>query len=106
MIVHAIQEVAAGSSCFSDEVRSRIVVDLDGARLAKKGHTRVSTLSPRELEVLQYISQGMRQKEVARVMQTSRKTVDNQIATLMKKLDIHDRVELTKFAIREGLADA
>ena len=39
-------------------------------------------------------------------MHLSVKTVENHSASIMARLDIHDRVELTRFAIREGLIDA
>ena len=39
-------------------------------------------------------------------MHVGLKTVDHHSTNLMNKLDIHDRVELTRFAIREGLAEA
>ena len=45
-------------------------------------------------------------QEIARTMHISVKTVDRHKANLMNKLEIHDRVELTRFAIREGLAEA
>jgi DNA-binding NarL/FixJ family response regulator len=48
----------------------------------------------------------MSKKEIAQTMNLSVKTVDTHSANLMNKLDIHDRVELARFAIREGLAEA
>jgi len=105
-VVKAIRAVAAGGSYFSPEVQSRIVVDSTGARLAQQRQSRVSTLTPRELEVLRYIARGLSQKEIAQIMHLSAKTVHRHGINLMEKLDIHDRVELTRFAIREGLAEA
>lgn len=105
-VVRAIRAVAAGGSFFSDEVQSRIVVDAQGARLAEQSHSRAATLSTRELEVLRYIARGLAQKEIAEIMHLSPKTVHRHSTNLMMKLDIHDRVELTRFAIREGLAEA
>lgn len=104
-VVAAIRAVAAGGSYFSDEVRGRIVVDTHGARLAAGAQSRASTLTPRELEVLRYLARGLSQKEIAQVMHLSAKTVHRHGANLMAKLDIHDRVELTLFAIRERLAE-
>jgi len=105
VIVEAIRAVAEGGTFFSDEVRCRIVVDRQGVRLAQQGQTRASTLTNRELEVLRYIARGMHKKEIAKTMYLSVKTVENYCAKLMDKLDIHDRVELTRYAIREGLAE-
>lgn len=104
-VVKAIRQVAAGGVYFSPEVQRRIVIESGGARLAKEGKTRVSTLTQREMEVLRYLARGLSKKEIAATMHLSVKTVDNHSASLMGKLDIHDRVELARFAIREGLAE-
>ncbi len=105
-IVAAIRSVAGGASYFSEEVQERIVVSSEGTRLAARRQSRAATLTPRELEILRYIARGLAQKEVARTMHVSVPTVRTHTANLMKKLGIHDRVELTRFAIREGLAEA
>jgi DNA-binding NarL/FixJ family response regulator len=105
-VVAAVREVALGGVHFSDEVRARLVVEDQGARLASPGHPRLSRLTPRELEVLRYIASGLTQKVIAATMSVSIKTVENHCTNLMNKLDIHDRVELTRFAIREGIAQA
>ncbi|HLO42538.1 MAG TPA: response regulator transcription factor [Phycisphaerales bacterium] len=104
-IVDAIRTTAAGGIFFSPEVQSRMVIDAGGVRLAEGPMTRAQTLTQRELEVLRYIARGMSKKEIANVMHLSVKTVDNHSTSLMSKLDIHDRVELARFAIREGLAE-
>ena len=105
-IIEALRTVAGGGTFFSDDVRARLVVYTDGVRLSRKGHTRAAMLTGRELEVLRYIARGMPKKQIAETMFLSVKTVENYCAKLMDKLDIHDRVELTRYAIREGLADA
>ncbi len=104
VVVTAIREVAAGGAFFSEEVRSRIVIDSGSIKLAERSKTRVSTLTPREHEILQYIARGLAKKEIAATMDLSVKTIDRHAANLMAKLGIHDRVELTRFAIREGMA--
>lgn len=104
-VVRAVRAVASGGVYFSPEVHARIVVDTHGARLAAEGSTRASTLTPRELEVLRYIARGLSKKDIAGIMHLSVKTVDNHSTSLMTKLNIHDRVELARYAIREGLAE-
>jgi len=105
-VINAVREVASGGTYFSREVRERLVVDQGHVRLGETTRTRGSTMTPRELEVLRYIARGLSKKEMAKVMKISVKTVENHSGSLMKKLDIHDRVELARFAIREGLAEA
>ena len=55
------------------------------------------------MEVLRYIAAGLSKKEIADKMHLSVKTVQNHADRMMQKIDIHDRVELARFAIREGL---
>jgi len=105
-VIRAIRKVAAGLAYFSPQIQARIVVDSAGARLTHPRRSRVSTLTHRELEVLRYIARGMAKKEIARTMHISANTVNRHTTNLMTKLDIHDRVELARYAIREGLADA
>ena len=102
-IVQAIRVAANGSVYFSPEVQTRIVIDAEGLRLAQPKETRLSSLSSRETEVLRYLSLGLAKKEIAQRMHISVKTVGRHTSNLMDKLAIHDRVELARFAIREGL---
>ena len=104
-IVAAIRAVADKKAYFSEEVQARIVLDADRPRLAPRGKSRMSTLTPRELEVLQYVSRGLAKKEIAGMMNISLKTVEKHSDNLMRKLSVHDRVELTRLAIREGLVE-
>lgn len=105
-IIDGLRDIANNRTCFSEPVQARIVVDAHGPRLATAFRSRVSTLTPREREVLSYIARGLATKAIAQMMYVSHKTVDNHRTSLMNKLDIHDRVELTRFAIREGMAEA
>ncbi|RJP37030.1 MAG: DNA-binding response regulator [Phycisphaerales bacterium] len=104
-LIEALREVAGGGACYSEEVRARIVVDSRGTKLAPVSKSRISLLTTRETEILRYVAKGMSKKEIAGVTGLSVKTVDRHCANLMGKLDIHDRVELARFAIREGLAE-
>ena len=57
-------------------------------------------------EVIRLWLSGTAKKQIARLLHVSIKTVDRHTANVMAKLDIHDRVELARFAIREGLIEA
>lgn len=104
-VLEAIRTVAGGGVYFSADVQDRLVVNSGGVKLANKPKTVASTLTSREIEVLRYIARGMSKKEIGTTMNLSVKTIDNHCSSLMNKLDIHDRVELARFAIREGLAE-
>jgi DNA-binding NarL/FixJ family response regulator len=68
--------------------------------------SKLQTLTPREQQVLRMIGRGMSRAEIAREISRSPKTVDAHRASIMEKMDIHDRVDLARYAIREGLVEA
>lgn len=105
-IVEAIRRVHRGRSSYSRSVLDRIVVDPAGVRLANGSRSRCGLLTEREREVLGYVAMGLPQKQIARLAGISVKTVQHHVTHLMDKLEIHDRVELARFAIREGLVEA
>lgn len=106
ILLQAVREIAAGGSFFSADIQARIVVDEKGVRPAGGATSRGARLTLRELEILQYLARGMSKKEIAAAAHIAVKTVDRHSTNLMKKLDIHDRVELARYAIREGLVRA
>ena len=106
VVIEAIRRAARGVAYFSSKVQSRLVIDGQGVRLQSTSKSRSSMLTDREMEVLRYVAHGLSKKEIARTMVIAVKTVDRHCANLMSKLEIHDRVELARFAIREGLAEA
>ena len=102
-VIDAIRAIAKGQTYFSSTVQTRIVPE-DAKRAA--GATKGERLSDRELEVLRYVGRGFAKKQIAEMINISVKTVDKHVTTVMDKLDIHDRVELARYAIREGLISA
>ncbi|MEW6197906.1 MAG: response regulator transcription factor [Planctomycetota bacterium] len=105
VVVRAIRAVAAGSAYYSPDVQARIVIGTGGPRLGGARQTRGAGLTRRELQVLQYIARGLSKREIAEVLRLSERTVNCHTASMMAKLDIHDRVQLARYAIREGLAE-
>lgn len=102
----AIREVAMGGRYFSEEIRARVVRKDGKMSLDQGAKMRARTLTDREIEVLRYLARGLSKKEVGGLMHLSTKTIESHSSRIMEKLDIHDRVELTRYAIREGLAEA
>lgn len=102
-VAHGIVEVARGGTSFSPDIRSRLVEQRTGPR--PDPATKASTLSPREQQVLRLIAIGRTRKQIAGELGLSIKTIEKHSTSLMNKLDIHDRVGLTRFAIREGLIE-
>lgn len=64
---------------------------------------RYDGLTEREIEVLKLVAEGLTNQQIADRLTISIKTVQAHRANIMEKLDLHDAVELTKYAIRKGL---
>lgn len=62
-------------------------------------------LSPRESEVVKLIAEGYTSREIADVLHLSEKTVERHRSNILDKLGLHDRVALTRYAIRRGLVE-
>jgi DNA-binding NarL/FixJ family response regulator len=63
----------------------------------------VDPLTPREREVVKLIAEAYTNEQIAAMLVISRKTVERHRANILEKLGMHDRVQLTRYAIRHGL---
>jgi DNA-binding NarL/FixJ family response regulator len=61
-----------------------------------------SPLSGREMEILQYVTNGLSNKEIARTLQISHQTVKNHMTSILRKLAVEDRTQAAVFALRRG----
>jgi DNA-binding NarL/FixJ family response regulator len=66
---------------------------------------REDPLSPREQEVVKLVAEGHTNKQIAETLVISEKTVERHRANVLEKLGMRDRVELTRYAIRQGLVE-
>ncbi|MEX2210648.1 MAG: response regulator transcription factor [Gaiellaceae bacterium] len=62
-------------------------------------------LTPRELEILKLIAEAHTSKEIADMLVIAVKTVERHRANILEKLGMHDRVQLTRYAIKRGLVE-
>jgi two-component system response regulator NreC len=100
-LLYAIETVCKGQRYLSPGVLKTVVDGYikDGGR----PQTSYDRLSPREREVLQLLAEGFSVKQVAVRLNLSVKTVDAHKTNLMKKIDVHDRAELIRYAIQRKL---
>ena len=107
LLARAIREVQKGNTFFSPSIANRIhglSLELsDECVVPKKKRT---ALSSRELEVLQLIAEGKANKQIARGLGISIKTVEKHRQHLMRKLDLHDTAGLTRYAIAAGIIES
>jgi DNA-binding NarL/FixJ family response regulator len=99
-LTQAIRQVMADKTYLSPEVADIILKDY--IQSDSPGASS-SVLTSREREILQFLSEGKRTKEIAKLLDISVKTVDTHRHHIMRKLNFGSMAELTKFAIREGL---
>ena len=100
-LVYAIEAVARGERYLSPRAVDT-VLDENGQRL-QRGRTKYDLLTDREREVLKLLADGLSVKEVATRLDRSTKTVEVHKYNLMRKLGVHDRAELVKYAIAHRL---
>jgi two-component system response regulator NreC len=103
-VVAGLRRVCEGGTAFSAEIENRLEYDQELGRFAAKYQNRLSQLTSRQLTVLRHLSWGTDIDEVAKDLSISRHTVHSHKSAIMRKLDIHDPMELMRYAIREGLA--
>lgn len=101
-LVTAIRTVMTGNLFLSPSIAAMFGNNLLQAAMVD-GASVFKTLSPREREVLQLISEGKATKQVAMHLSVSVKTAETHRRNLMEKLNVDNVAELTKYAIREGL---
>ena len=77
----------------------------DYLRRARNGENGDDPLTPRETEVVKLVAESYTNRQIAEALVISEKTVDRHRANILEKLGMHDRVQLTRYAIRRGLID-
>lgn len=107
MIIDSIRKVMQGEFAFGPAVMGRCSSDrMTNGNGVKKPASKLQALTPREQQILRMIGKGLSRAEIAKTICRSPKTVDAHRASIMQKMNMHDRVELARYAIREGLVEA
>ncbi|MCB8904918.1 MULTISPECIES: response regulator transcription factor [unclassified Streptomyces] len=97
----AIRSVHAGHILLQPEVAGALLSQDD----SHGGTGRGSTLTEREREVLGLIADGRSNREIARALVLSEKTVKTHVSNILMKLDLSDRTQAALWAVRHGLTD-
>ncbi|MFD9220955.1 response regulator [Streptomyces sp. NPDC060064] len=99
-LARAIRSVHAGHVLLQPEVAGALLSQDDPSN----GTGRGSTLTEREREVLGLIADGRSNREIARALVLSEKTVKTHVSNILMKLDLADRTQAALWAVRHGLA--
>lgn len=102
-LIAGLREIRRGGKCLSPRLLSRLVEGLRGRPPADRFKPRLSTLTPREREILKLLAEGLSVKEVAAQLNLSIKTIEAHKFNLMRKLDIHNKAQLVQYAIKRKI---
>jgi DNA-binding NarL/FixJ family response regulator len=104
-IIHACRAAIGGEPFIYPKALSalmrRYLADVEKGREAGAAEL----LTPREAEVVKLVAEGLTSQEIADILSISLKTVDSHRTNVLDKLDMNDRVQLTRYAIRAGLVE-
>jgi DNA-binding NarL/FixJ family response regulator len=101
-LVDAVIRVAEGDAVFSPRLAG-FVLDAFSAAVPEPEDPELDLLSPREQEVLRLLARGYAYKEIARRLSISIKTVETHASAVLRKLQLSNRHELTRWAARRRL---
>jgi two-component system, NarL family, response regulator NreC len=104
-LVTAIRAVSRGEVFLYPSLAGRLVQDYFQRVDTGEQSAMTDDLTPREQEVLTLIAEGLSNGEIAQELVISVKTVDRHRENIMRKLNLHSRVDLVKYALRKGLID-
>jgi DNA-binding NarL/FixJ family response regulator len=102
-VIEAVRTVHAGQRYLNPKVSNRLINDIISAREPGQVSNPLTSLSPREREILQLVVEGNSSIDIATALSLSPNTVDTYRSRLMRKLGMSDVPSLVKFAIRHGL---
>jgi DNA-binding NarL/FixJ family response regulator len=103
-LVEACRAALRGEAFIYPGAMSALVRDyLD--RIKRGDRVPDTVLTEREDQVLKLIAEGLSSKEIAQTLTIAVKTVENHRANILSKLDMRDRTQLTRYAIRAGLVE-
>jgi two-component system nitrate/nitrite response regulator NarL len=107
VLFKALQKVNAGEVWIDRTMMASVLNSISHARNPKQDPEaeRITSLSEREREVVTLIGQGKKNKEIAKCLTISETTVRHHLSSIYNKLNVADRLELSIYAYRNGLAE-
>jgi DNA-binding NarL/FixJ family response regulator len=101
-IISSILAVISGERVMANAVANRVLDMLTGATTPKEFY---DGLTAREVEILKLLATGQANKQIARRLKISEKTVRNHVSHMYEKLGIGDRSQAVLYAVRKGLVE-
>lgn len=109
-LLEVIRHVLRGHFVIGDQLFDRDGVDewiekqvsQSNRPVVDDGQEMFSPLSPREMQILQYVTRGLSNKEIAKTLGISHQTVKNHMTAILHKLAVEDRTQAAVYALRHG----
>jgi DNA-binding NarL/FixJ family response regulator len=105
-LIAAVDRVAAGETVFTPGLAGLVLGEYRRLVDAPAEDSDAPRLTERETEVLRLVAKGLSYKDVADRLVISHRTVQNHVQNTLRKLQLHNRVQLVRYAIEQGLDDA
>jgi DNA-binding NarL/FixJ family response regulator len=99
----AVRRTAAGDAVFSAGLAGLVLGEF--RRMQAGPDPGAPRLTEREVDVLRLVSRGLSARQIAERLVLSHRTVENHVQNTLRKLQLHNRVELTRYAIEHGLTE-
>ncbi len=108
-LVDTVRRVAKGEHPINDSLTTRpkvaehVLQQFQELSWRSESEAVISPLTPREIEILQYIAQGYLNKQIAAELGISEQTIKNHVTSILRKLNANARTEAVVVAIKQGL---
>ncbi|MBM9461343.1 response regulator transcription factor [Nocardioides sp. zg-536] len=102
-LLAAVRRVASGDSVFTPGLAALVLGEF--RRINEPSTPPGERLTERETEILKMVAKGLSYKQIAERLVLSHRTVQNHVQNTLRKLQLHNRVQLTRYAIEQGLDD-
>ncbi len=104
-VAQAVRVVAEGQSLISPSMAVKLIDEFKAMSRSEGAQGASMRLTPRELEVLRLVAEGLNNREIGRRLFISENTVKNHVRNILEELQMHSRMEAVMYAVREKLLD-
>ncbi|WIY81673.1 response regulator transcription factor [Propionimicrobium sp. PCR01-08-3] len=102
-LLDAVTKTAEGEAVFTATLAGLVLGEYRRMANNPGADDDSPALTPREFEVLRLVAKGLSYRDISEQLFVSHRTVQNHVQNVLRKLQLHNRVELTRYAIQQGL---
>ncbi|TCP57401.1 LuxR family two component transcriptional regulator [Tamaricihabitans halophyticus] len=102
-LVDAVQRTAEGDPVFTAGLAGLVLGEYRRMAASPESGDEAPRLTERETEVMRLVAKGLTAKQIATRLKISHRTVENHVRSTLRKLQLHSRIDLVRYAIEHGL---